>query len=79
MLYNKKKYHPIKGGHEVKPVRYFVINAQTDIMHIYGGCQQTKPRSVPIRLFDTSRELEAYAGRSLKLCKACAKNKREKS
>ena len=42
-------------------------------MHIYGCCQQTKPRSVPIRLFDTSRELENYAGRSLKLCKACAK------
>ena len=42
-------------------------------MHIYGGCQQTKPRSVPIRLFDTSQELEKYAGRSLKLCKACAK------
>ena len=57
----------------MKPVRYFVINGKTNIMHIYGGCQQTKPRSVPIRLFDTKQELEAYAGRPLKLCKACAK------
>ena len=57
----------------MKPVRYFVINEKTNIMHIYGGCQQTKPRSVPIRLFDTKQELEAYAGRTLTLCKACAK------
>lgn len=57
----------------MKPVRYFVINTKTDIMHIDGFCQQTKPRSVPIRLFDTYQELETYAGRSLKLCKACAK------
>lgn len=57
----------------MRPVRYFVINAKTDIMHIYGCCQQTKSRSVPIRLFDTIQELENYAGRSLKLCKDCAK------
>lgn len=57
----------------MKPVRYFVINEKTPVMHIYGYCQQTKPRSVPIRLFDTPAELEAYAGRKLKLCKACAK------
>ena len=57
----------------MNPVRYFIINEKTNIMHIYGCCQQTKPRSVPIRLFDTSQELEKYAGRSLKLCKACAK------
>ena len=54
------------------PIRYFVINEKTNIMHIHGYCQQTKPRSVPIRLFDTIRELEAYAGRPLQLCKACA-------
>ena len=57
----------------MKPVRYFIINAKTDIMHIHGYCQQTKPRAVPIRLFDTPRELEAYAGRPLTLCKACQK------
>lgn len=57
----------------MKPARYFVINTQTDIMHIYDYCQQTKPRDVPIRLFDTCKELEAYAGRPLKLCRACAK------
>ena len=61
----------------MKPVRYFVINKKTNIMHIYGGCQQTKPRSVPIRLFDTKQELEAYAGRSLTLCKVCAKTEKE--
>ena len=53
------------------PIRYFVINCKTPIMHIYGGCQQTKVRKVPIRLFDTPQELEAYAGRKLKLCENC--------
>lgn len=57
----------------MKPVRYFVINGKTDIMHIHGYCQQTKPRSVPIRLFDTQQELETYAGSKLTLCRACAK------
>lgn len=57
----------------MKPVRYFVINGKTNTMHIHGYCQQTKPRSVPIRLFDTQQELEIYAGRKLILCKACAK------
>lgn len=57
----------------MKPVRYFIINAKTDIMHIHGYCQQTKSRAVPIRLFDTVQELESYAGRPLVLCKACQK------
>ena len=57
----------------MKPIRYFVINEKTNIMHIYGCCQQTKPRRIPIRLFDTRQELEAYAGRPLQLCKACVK------
>ena len=57
------------------PVRFFIINNKTHIMHIYGACQQTKSREVPIRLFDTAQELEAYAGRKLRLCKDCAKKK----
>lgn len=59
------------------PIRYFVINAKTDIMHVYGGCQQTKVRKVPIRLFDTPQELESYAGRPLRLCENCQKKLRE--
>lgn len=55
------------------PIRYFVINGKTRIMHIYGYCQQTKVRNVPIRLFDTQQELERYAGRTLSLCKDCRK------
>lgn len=55
------------------PIRYFVINAKTEIMHIHGFCQQTKPRGVPIRLFDTKEELEEYAGRKLRMCKDCQK------
>lgn len=55
------------------PIRYFVINGKTRIMHIYGYCQQTKVRNVPIRLFDTQQELERYAGRPLSLCKDCQK------
>ena len=55
------------------PIRYFIINNKTTTMHIYGGCQQTKVRSVPIRLFDTPQELEVYAGRKLKLCENCRK------
>ena len=55
------------------PVRYFVVNAKTTTMHIYGCCQQTKVRNIPIRLFDTTAELEAYAGRKLTLCANCRK------
>lgn len=60
------------------PTRYFVINAKTTTMHIYGGCQQTKVRNIPIRLFDTPEELEVYAGRKLKLCENCRKKFNEK-
>lgn len=55
--------------------RYFIINAQTETMHIQGYCQQTKPRKKPLRLFEDPLELEAYAGRKLRLCKACEKEK----
>ena len=55
------------------PIRYFIINSKTTTMHIYGGCQQTKARSIPLRLFDTPQELEVYAGRKLKLCENCRK------
>ena len=61
------------GGEYEMPIRYFVINGKTDIMHIYGGCQQTKVRKIPIRLFDTPQELENYAGRTLRLCENCRK------
>ena len=60
------------------PIRYFVINAKTTTMHIYGYCHQTKVRNVPIRLFDTAEELEIYAGRKLKLCENCRKKHEEK-
>lgn len=56
-----------------KPLRYFVINPTTEIMHIFGFCQHTKPRAVPIRLFESREELTAYAGRPLRLCASCSK------
>lgn len=59
------------------PIRYFVINSKTKTMHIYGCCQQTKVRNIPIRLFDTPQELEAYAGRKLQLCENCCKKIKE--
>ena len=59
------------------PIRYFVVNSKPTTMHIYGGCQQTKVRKIPIRLFDTPQELEAYAGRKLKLCENCRKKTSE--
>jgi hypothetical protein len=60
------------------PTRYFVVNQKTAIMHIYGCCQQTKVRKIPIRLFDSPQELEVYAGRKLTLCVNCQKNFNEK-
>ena len=57
----------------MNPVRYFVLNSKTDIMHIQGYCRQTRDRSVPIRLFDTPQALEEYAGRKLQLCLHCQK------
>ena len=53
--------------------RYFIINTKTEVMHIFGCCEHTKPRKVPIRLFESREELEAYAGRKLRLCKTCQK------
>lgn len=55
------------------PTKYFVVGPRSDVMHIYGCCRQTKPRAVPIRLFDTQEDLIAYAGRPLTLCKHCQK------
>ena len=52
-------------------MRYFIIHTKTDVMHIHGFCEHTKPRKVPIRLFDSQAELEAYVGRKLRLCKSC--------
>ena len=60
------------------PIRFFVINNKTHTMHVYGGCQQTKVRNIPIRLFDTPEELEVYAGRKLRLCENCRKKLSEK-
>ena len=62
----------------MNPVRYFIINEKTNIMHIYGCCQQTKVRKIPIRLFDPTGELEAYAGRKLTLCENCRRKMNEK-
>lgn len=52
-------------------LRYFIINNTTNIMHIQGYCCQTKPRSIPIRLYEDPAELEKYAARKLRLCKTC--------
>ena len=54
-------------------LRYFIINQKTDVMHIQGLCGHTKPRKVPIRLFESREELENYAGRKLRLCNTCQK------
>lgn len=59
------------------PIHYFVINRKTHVMHIFGFCQQTKPREIPIRLFDTREELEEYAGRPLRMCRSCAQELKE--
>lgn len=55
------------------PIRYFILNSKTPTMHVFGLCRQTKPRPVPIRLFDSPEELIAYAGRPLRLCALCQK------
>lgn len=53
------------------PIRYFIINDKTCVMHVFGFCQQTKSRNIPIRLFDSQEELQVYAGRPLRLCRTC--------
>lgn len=58
-------------------LRYYIINSNTNIMHIHGFCEHTKPRSVPIRLFEDVDQLQAYAGRKLQLCKVCEKRMNE--
>ena len=51
--------------------KFFVVGPRSNKVHIYGCCRHTKPRAVPIRLFDTIEEVIAYAGRPLELCKHC--------
>ena len=65
------------GFHLHRPIRYFAVNEKTEIMHISGLCRQTKKRDIPIRLFDTPEELCTYAGRPLRLCRACLLKLRE--
>ena len=55
-------------------IQYFVINDRAKVLHIYGGCRHTRPRAVPIRLFDSQPEAQRYAGRPLVLCKRCQKS-----
>lgn len=55
-----------------RPIRYFVVNEKSQVMHICGLCGQSRKRDVPIRLFDTPQEIQEYAGRTLTLCKICA-------
>ena len=55
--------------------RFFVINLQTNVMHIYGYCQQTKAREIPLRLFEDVQQLQQYAGKPLRMCAVCEKNK----
>ena len=56
-----------------RPIRYFVVNEKTDIMHVFVLFRQTKMRNIPIRLFENPEELCLYAGRPLRLCVACQK------
>lgn len=58
------------------PIRYFVVNDKTQVMHIFGLCSQTKKRNVPIRLFDSEAELLAYAGRPLRMCCTCEQERK---
>ena len=53
--------------------RYFVINKNTSVMHVHGLCQQTKPRDIPIRLFESPKQVSEYAQRDLRLCRVCRK------
>ena len=59
------------------PIRYFMLNSKTGIAHIYGYCQQTRPRAIPIRLFDSYEELEKYAQRPLKMCVCCERQRKK--
>ena len=60
-------------------LRYFIINKNTTVMHIYGMCQQTKPRNVAIRLFEKESDLIEYAGRPLRLCQSCQQSLKNKT
>ena len=59
------------------PIRYFVVNENTKVMHIFGFCPQTKVRKIPIRLFDIPEQLYQHVGRPLRLCAVCAREQEE--
>jgi hypothetical protein len=62
----------VAGGAPLrKPIRYFVVNEKTNVMHVFGLCRQTKMRSIPIRLFENPEELCIHVGRPLRLCRSC--------
>ena len=59
------------------PIRYFVVNEKSQVMHVFGFCPQTKVRKIPIRLFDTQEQLCRHMGRAYRLCAACAREHKE--
>lgn len=67
----------VGGAPVYRPIRYFVVNEKTQVMHICGLCNQSRKRDIPIRLFDTPQELQEYAGRTLTLCNICARKNRQ--
>ena len=77
MIKNITGYQAGSRKEKSMEIRYFVLNKKTNLMHVHGLCQQTKPRPIPIRLFDTPQELEAYAGRKLTLWSACRRELEE--
>lgn len=51
----------------------YILNKKTGTLHIENMCHYLKPYN--FKLFNTEQEAKEYAGKHIKMCKVCEKNK----
>lgn len=59
-------------------MKQYLFNPNTGTLHIYGFCCHAKHTPAHYKCFDTEQEVYQYAGRAVKICKICQKEKEER-
>lgn len=55
--------------------KQYLYNEKTGTLHILGYCSYVKYGLVQLKSFDTEQEAYAYAGKNIKPCKSCEREK----
>ena len=53
----------------------YLYNEKTGSLHIVGFCARIKIKPVKFKLFDCEQEAYAYAGKHIRPCKICEREK----